>query len=62
MIDLFIEVSLGTILPFLIFICYLKKLVAVYLLCKKRAKITCHKEKSQPPPPAGYQMVRPLQV
>ena len=30
--------------------------------CAKREKtITCCEEKSQPPPPPGYQMVRPLQ-
>ena len=40
-----------------------KKLVSVYkkIFCfaKRVKKITCHKEKSQPPPP-GYIMVRPL--
>ena len=30
------------------------------LLCKKREKITCREKSQTLPPPAGYQMVRPL--
>ena len=53
MIDLFIEGSLGTILHFLIFICYLKKTCCSLLVVQKESKNNLSQEKSKPPLPPG---------